>query len=129
MSPIKFLDDYVPDPQTKRIDPDRLCDGAIEAIAYPAATAGPIFGLVCGEIRSGKPAPICPICERRADVLDTGDFHGAAIRCLTHGEFEFSRSAFREERRFARDDWETALKRAQHRTNLGKRPRIYATDF
>ena len=76
---------------------------------------------------SRKLSPVCPICEAQAVRLDPANFRGTAIRCPTHGEFAFSRSA--EEGWPTRKAWETALKRAQHRTNPGRRPRIYATDF
>ena len=89
-----IIDGYQPDPATKQV--------------------------TTAELGIREPPPICPICEMQADGLDDGYFHGIAIRCLTHGEFEFSRSI--EERTRTRDDWETALRRAQHRTNAGRLP-------
>jgi hypothetical protein len=154
----EFLDGYQPDPETKRVmgiafemaraalrladrndplneiiarriialakagerDPDRLCNGTMNG--------APVLALApAGLVISRSPSIVCPICEIPADGLDAGYFHGTAVRCLTHGEFEFSRSA--EARTRTRDDWETALKRAQHRTNGDTRPRIYVTDF
>ena len=105
-------------------DPDRMSDGALKNAHALLTTAG-----LGGDITTRKLSTICPICQRQADDLDAGNFHGTAIQCLIHGEFEFSRSALREEKRRTRDDWETALKRAQRRNNRGQLPRIYATDF
>jgi sarcosine oxidase delta subunit len=69
----------------------------------------------------------CPICRSRAEQLDR-IIDGDAIRCRTHGEFEFTGTA-RNEKSRDREDWEKALERAKTRTAPGRRPRIYSTDF
>ena len=148
----EFLDGYEPDPETKRVmgiafemaraalrladrkDPlNEIIARSIIALAKvgerdPDRLCAPVLALATAELgMSRKRSPICPICEAQADGLDAANFHGIAVRCLTHGEFEFSRSA--KETLRTRHDWEIALNRAQHRTNTRTRPRIYVTDF
>jgi len=75
---------------------------------------------------SGYPPITCPICRSQAEQLDR-IIDSDAIRCGTHGEFEFTGTARNESR--DREDWEKALERAKSRTTPGRRPRIYSTDF
>jgi hypothetical protein len=76
---------------------------------------------------SGYPPITCPICRSQAEQLDR-IIDGDVIRCHTHGEFEFTRTA-RNEKSRDRKDWEKAFERAKSRTVTGRRPRIYSTDF
>jgi hypothetical protein len=76
---------------------------------------------------SGYPPITCPICRSQAEQLDR-IIDSDAIRCGTHGEFEFTGTA-RSEKSRDREDWEKALERAKSRTPPGRRPRIYSTDF
>jgi hypothetical protein len=55
---------------------------------------------------SGYPPITCPICRSQAEQLDR-IIDSDAIRCGTHGEFEFTGTA-RSEKSRDRKDWEKA---------------------
>jgi hypothetical protein len=78
----------------------------------------------------------CPICQADAEELAV-TFDGYALKCPTHGEFEFSGTVNATRQGAPREAWEHALttartraiKSGQSETLAGKRPRIVDTDF
>lgn len=77
----------------------------------------------------------CPICKSKAPELDRGIFDGYALKCPTHGEFEFTATVRATRMNEPREAWERAHTTARtHALNEaemlgGKRPRIYDGDF
>ena len=77
----------------------------------------------------------CPICKAKAQKLESGFFDGYALKCLTHGEIEFTDTVQSTRMNEPRDAWERAHTNARTRAvkatgTLGeKRPRITDRDF
>jgi hypothetical protein len=72
----------------------------------------------------------CPICKSNAEELETRTPEMHAIRCETHGEFEFSNTLTHITLWSApREVWERALQNAKSRTGPGVRPKIIRDDF
>jgi len=72
----------------------------------------------------------CPICKSNAEELETRTPEMHAIRCETHGEFEFSNILTHITLWSApREVWERALQNAKSRTGPGVRPKIIRDDF
>jgi hypothetical protein len=79
----------------------------------------------------------CPVCQADVEQFEQGFIDGYAVKCPTHGWFEFSDTARVTRSSEPREAWERALTKArarvyqtgQHKTVAGKRPRILDSDF
>ena len=77
----------------------------------------------------------CPVCQAEAEQVEKGFIDGYAVKCPTHGWFEFSDTVRATREHEPREAWEKALTKARHRaltqpeTLAGKRPRILDVDF
>jgi hypothetical protein len=79
----------------------------------------------------------CPVCKAEAEQFERGFIDGYAVKCPTHGWFEFSDTTRATRGNEPREVWERALTKArqralqtaQHETVAGKRPRILDSDF
>ena len=72
----------------------------------------------------------CPICKSSAQELPrTGDATG--FHCATHGEFEVADTVFVEAKAkdYTREQWETALEKAEERADPDAWPLIVVDDF
>lgn len=79
----------------------------------------------------------CPVCQAEVEQSEAGFIDGYAVKCPTHGWFEFSDTVRATRSSEPRETWERALTKArervyhtgQHKTVAGKRPRILDSDF
>ena len=68
---------------------------------------------------------VCPICKSSAQELPAGD--ATAFHCPTHGDFKVADSVLAED--YNREEWETALDKAEERAKPDEWPLIIADDF
>ena len=70
---------------------------------------------------------LCPICKSPAQQLPSID--ATAFRCVIHNNFKVADAVLRRAEEYTRVQWETALRKAKERADLGKWPVIRKGDL